>query len=163
MEKKMVKQFSLTKLMIALAITLQFSAVFADKDFDALHNMYESSDCSSNMGCSLILQALLANAIDNPRKHINKENDVINDVINDIINKINSQLDKHQFRDEEEEENYKNSRKNAISLFKEMSIKKNLFKVKNKKNDAIYHLLLHIHKKINETTTVIQEMIEKYE
>ncbi len=151
MEKKMVKQFSLTKLMIALAITLQFSAVFADKDFDALHNMYESSDCSHDMGCSLILQALLANAanpIDNPQKHINKENDV--------IKKLTSHLDKYPFRDEDEEEDCKKSTEKAINLFKEMSIE-------NKTYDTIYHLVLHIYKKINGTIIATQKIIEKYE
>lgn len=148
MEKKMVKQFSLTKLMIALVIALQISAVFADqKDYDTLHNMYESSDCSHDMGCSKILQALLANAIDNPQKNINKENDV--------IKKLTSHLDKYPFRDEDEEEDCKKSTEKAINLFKEMSIE-------NKTYDTIYHLVLHIYKKINGTIIVTQAMIEKY-
>jgi len=144
----MVKQFSLTKLMIALVIALQISAVFADqKDYDTLHNMYESSDCSHDMGCSKILQALLANAIDNPQKNINKENDV--------IKKLTSHLDKYPFRDEDEEEDCKKSTEKAINLFKEMSIE-------NKTYDTIYHLVLHIYKKINGTIIVTQAMIEKY-
>ena len=64
----MIKQFSLTKLMIALAITLQVSAVFADKDFDSffdsyntyknckdfddLYSVYEGDECFNSILCS---------------------------------------------------------------------------------------------------------------
>ncbi len=58
MENKMVKQFSLTKLMLALAITLQFSAMFAD--IKVAHNAYEKNECpDKDLDCHEYLKKLL--------------------------------------------------------------------------------------------------------
>ncbi len=81
----MVKQFSLTKLMLALAITLQVSTVFTgNKAFNNyLYNLYEKTGCSDSIDCTFTLKNLLNfnsmaffSTYYNPHKEIKKKEKV---------------------------------------------------------------------------------------
>ncbi len=79
MEKKMVKLFSFTKLILTLAIALQISAVFTDdKVFDKvfndyLYDLYKKTGCCNSINCTFKLKALLTYHFIHFHQEINKE------------------------------------------------------------------------------------------
>jgi len=65
MKNKMVKQFSLIKLALALAITLQFFGVFAKtnsiiKDWKTWNDKFEKDECSKDINCCKYYKILIA-------------------------------------------------------------------------------------------------------
>ncbi len=100
MEKKMVKQFSLAKLMLTLAITLQLSVVFTTKplhernnteqdELENWYNEYQKSGCENENACKELLFEFIDKQYEN--KHQETYNKAVEDFSKNVIDILPSE------------------------------------------------------------------------